>query len=173
MVQAHCIGTVDDFTKRQTASAFGQRLTGLLESNTVPNLWPFELQWLLNLKERQEVSQLDSSFNRNGLISFCTELATFGEHKFIFRAGHLPAITTAKFRDGDSVWAVDGCRIPLILRAINDDGFQIVGNCQLLSLQVLDCWTKLGSQSSPDQMEWQFDPFRLLKEHDSRIIDIY
>ena len=180
MVQGHCIGTVDEFRQtssdsmpqRQTALAFGRRLKGLLESNTVPHLWPPELQWLLHLKQRQDSSHTDP-FKRNHLLSFCLELSRFEENKFLFRAGHLPAITAANFKDGDTVWGVDGCRNPLILRAFGDDGFQIVGNCQLFSLPFLDCWTKLGSKSSPDQMEWQFDPFRPLKEYDSRIIEVY
>ena len=187
-VRGHCLATIDSTTKQehgssqwQDAQDFGDSLGALIEDHSTPKdfdmrLWPTRFQWLFNPSYmRLDDSQLQpdstsamksfSNLHWAGLQQFCTELQTLGRNKYIFRAEYLPAITNHDFDVGDTVWAVDGCTVPLILRPDNhvtqgDAGrrsYTIVGDCYLFALSHMDCW--MTSATVLDQ-RWDFNPFR-------------
>jgi hypothetical protein len=187
-VRGHCLATIDSTTKQehgssqwQDAQDFGDSLGALIEDHSTPKdfdmrLWPTRFQWLFNPSYmRLDDSQLQpdstsamksfSNLHWAGLQQFCTELQTLGRNKYIFRAEYLPAITNHDFDVGDTVWAVDGCTVPLILRPDNhvtqgDAGrrsYTIVGDCYLFALSHMDCWMTSGA--GLDQ-RWDFNPFR-------------
>ncbi|USP82760.1 heterokaryon incompatibility protein [Curvularia clavata] len=181
-VQAHCLATIDNTTKEgygqssrwQDARAFGRDLMELTsswasQSHADPSSWPAQYSWLFDPSYIRTVSPTGEGNNppvmeslehtyRAAIQNFCAELDTQGKDKYIFRAGMLPAVTSHNFAEGDSVWAIDGCRVPLILRGTDNAGhYRIVGNCHLFALSHLDCWSTSGTGL---EKRWNFDPFR-------------
>ncbi|KAH7402615.1 heterokaryon incompatibility protein-domain-containing protein [Pyrenochaeta sp. MPI-SDFR-AT-0127] len=193
-VRAHCIGTIDGISRQVDSLSEGQlsswpsphmfshQLAMLLDRKIDPPFWPPEFRWLLASSKAQEASfqgesekrlsapDILSSFARTDLTSFCTELNRLGKNKKLFRAGYLPAIASACFQEGDTVWAVDGCTVPLILRTLEDRKYAILGDCYLLGLRQLDCWAETGTANSK---EWHFDPFRQMDARGTQTIKIY
>lgn len=181
-VQAHCLATIDDTTREgygqssrwQDAQTFGRDLMALTSSwasrsDANPSSWPAQYRWLFDPSYVRSASPtgegngpsaiepLEHTY-RAAIQNFCAELDTQGKDKYIFRAGMLPAVTSHDFAEGDSVWAVDGCRVPLILRETGNAGhYRIVGNCHLFALSHLDCWSTSGTGL---EKRWNFDPFR-------------
>ncbi|KAH6878208.1 heterokaryon incompatibility protein-domain-containing protein [Alternaria rosae] len=182
-VRAHCLATIDSATMQgvsesqrwQGAQDFGLSLKNLMDSDAEPRgfgmqSWPTRYRWLFDphytrLNQSQPRVTSAGDLHWIGLQQFCAELQSLGKDKRIFRAGYLPAVTSHEFEVGDTVWAVDGCTVPLILRPeynvaprmAGRRSFFIVGDCHLFALSHLDCWTTAGT--GLDQ-RWDFDPFR-------------
>jgi hypothetical protein len=202
-VRAHCIGTIDSTTRQddgktqrwQDCLDFSQGLStlldGVLDSSEIdPRALPVQYKWLFDRSySRSDFAQdgLDVSALNDGrtmkfdfvdIQRFCTELVNLGQEKFIFRAGPLPAVASHDFNEGDTVWAIDGCTVPLILRSTSNvtpgnmgvPGYKIVGNCYLLTLLHLDCWATSGTGL---EQRWDFDPFRYMDAHGTQNINIY
>ena len=195
-VRAHCLATIDSTTVQgdndtqrwQDAQDFGYALKNLMDSDAAPcsfdtQSWPTRYRWLfdphftrLNQPQSRTTSAVD--LHRIGLQQFCAELQTLSKDKHIFRAGYLPAVTSHDLEVGDTVWAIDGCTVPLILRSENNAryrmagrrSFVIVGDCHLFALSHLDCWTTAGT--GLDQ-RWDFDPFRHMDAMGTQMIYIY
>lgn len=188
--RAHCIGAVDDITRQiegletswPSATKFGHQLMTTLKNTAEPALWPPAFQWLLTYSKPQEPPDEYVMPDENGILpsvpvpvrvelgSLYTELGRCEHDKYIFRAGHLPAVATGCFDVGDTVWAVDGCNMPLILRNVGGPNYKIRGNCQLFGLWHFDCWAESGKG---DKREWNFDPFRRMDPRGTQTIDIY
>ncbi|CAO2657371.1 Nn.00g034970.m01.CDS01 [Neocucurbitaria sp. VM-36] len=180
-IRAHCIGEIDGIS-RQTEGrmaqwpsprCFSDQLTMLMKGDVDPPSWPSEFQWLLTYV-RSPTPESDHKtllpVDETDLTSFCSELTRLGDNKCLFRAGYLPAVASACFEEGDTVWAVDGCTIPLILRHVEGPKYRILGNCQLFGLWHLDCWNETGSG---DKRQWHFDPFRRMDARGTQFIEIY
>jgi hypothetical protein len=194
--RAHCIAAIDNTTRQgdgkirswQRCLDFSQGLRslldGILDSSEIdPISLPARYRWLFDRSySRPDInSYLDrrtTKFEQTDVQRFCSELSTLGQDKFIFRAGFLPAITSHAFEEGDTVWAVDGCTVPLILRNMNTakpgntdaQSYEIVGNCNLLTMSHLDCWVTSGTGL---EQRWDFDPFRYMHALGTRMIKIY
>lgn len=189
-VRAHCIGTIDGISRQTEGQIsgwpsphmFSHRLAMLMNQKIDPACWPPGFQWLLAHSHAQETPfqgkpeknlsapNTLSPFARTDLASFCTELNRIDDNKKLFRAGYLPAITSSTFEEGDTVWAIDGCAIPLILRSLDDRKYAILGDCYLLGLRQLDCWAETGTGN---KKEWHFDPFRRMDARGTQTIKIY
>jgi hypothetical protein len=202
-VRAHCLATISDTTKQgyeesfrwQDAQGFGLDLKALIDGDAGPRdfemrSWPTRFKWLFDpsytrLSQSQVQQDNKSSAAGDpgnlhwvGLQQFCTELQTLGRNKRIFRAGYLPAITSHDFDVGDTVWAIDGCTVPLILRPDNDGShrnaghrsYTIVGDCYLFALSHMECWTTSGT--GLDQ-RWDFDPFRYMDDLGTQKISLH
>ncbi|EMD89675.1 hypothetical protein COCC4DRAFT_158880 [Bipolaris maydis ATCC 48331] len=181
-VRAHCLATIDNTTKEGygpsarwlDGQTFGRDVMGLIGSGSNrtsldPRTWPAQYNWLLDPSYTRSISSMmqnntasamgpPESIYRTAVQHFCAELETHGKNQYIFRAGMLPAVTSHNFVEGDSVWAIDGCRIPLILRRTRDsEGYRIVGNCHIFALSHMDCWSTSGTGL---EQRWSFDPFR-------------
>ncbi|RAR09211.1 heterokaryon incompatibility protein [Stemphylium lycopersici] len=193
-VRAHCLATIDNTTQEgygersrwQDAQAFGRDLMALIgddvsQSDIDPRAWPAQYNWLLDPSYTRSISSIVQSngfsametpqhIYRTAVQQLCAELETRGEEKYIFRAGMLPAITSHEFAEGDTVWAVDGCAVPLILRRRGVESYRIVGNCYLFALSHLDCWSTSGT--GLDQ-RWDFDPFRHMDALGTQRIKIF
>jgi hypothetical protein len=181
-VRAHCLAEIDGTTKEgysQTsrwldAQTFSRDLMALIGNGTSqtgldPGSWPAQYSWLFDPSYTRSISSLlqgnsslamgpPENIYRAAIHNFCTELETHGKDKYILRAGMLPAVTSHDFAEGDSVWAVDGCKVPLILRRTGGAGcYRIVGNCHLFALSHMDCWSTSGTGI---EQQWNFDPFR-------------
>ncbi|KAL6712554.1 hypothetical protein ACN47E_000431 [Coniothyrium glycines] len=182
-VRAHWVGKIDGrayvtggpTSGWQTAHAFSTQLKKLMNNGVAPSAWPTHLQWLLNPDARGHRSlsapQTLHWAEKSELQSFCTELDRTEENEHIFRAGYLPVLSDAAFVQGDTVCAVDGCRSFLILRGVDlqPDAYSIVGNCVLLGMMHFDCYDKRGSGG---EQQWDFNPFRHLREVDTHIIQL-
>jgi len=195
-VRAHCLATIDSTTMQgdndtrrwEGAQDFGFGLKNLMDSDATPRSfdmqsWPTRYRWLFDphftrLNQPQSRTTSAGDLHRIGLQQFCAELQTLSKDKRIFRAGYLPAITSHDFEVGDTVWAIDGCTVPLILRAEHNvrprmagrRSFVIVGDCHLFALSHLDCWTTAGT--GLDQ-RWDFDPFRHMDAMGTQLINIH
>lgn len=190
-VRAHCIGIIDDTIQDvncpslqgQCAGVFRQQLMELLWQDVATHSWPPQYRWLVEgAPAQRDGSEQEAkpatpgsltSFEKADLSSFCGELARLGEKKYVLRAGHLPALASAGFELGDSVYAIDGCTTPLILRPQGDGNqsrFRIVGSAYLLSLAHLDCWVTSGTGL---KQQWDFDPFRQMGAEGTQSIVIY
>ncbi len=182
-VRAHCLATIDSTTKQkygegfrwQDAHDFGLGLKAVIDGDASPRdldmrSWPEQYRWLFDpYFTRLDHPHLQKESAQNlhwvGLKKFCDELQTLGENKYIFRARYLPAVTSHEFEVGDTIWAIDGCTVPLILRLEHNmrcgvarrRSFAIVGDCYLFALSHMDCWATSGT--GLDQ-RWDFDPFR-------------
>lgn len=121
VVRAHCIGYINGNAKRnnywQPAASLADRILPYVDEPI--EAWPSDLGWIL----RGFLSYLPSSeswrINRKDLRDFCEDLSNRGAGKYIFQVGQFPGITSfgEDLSEGDSVWAIDGCRVPMILRA--------------------------------------------------------
>jgi hypothetical protein len=195
-VRAHCLATIDSTTMQgssesqrwQGAQDFGFGMKALTDGDAGPRdfdmeSWPSRYKWLFDPKyTRLNHPQLRTESTRDlhwvGLQQFCAELQTLGRDKRIFRAKYLPAVTSHDFEVGDTVWAVDGCTVPLILRSeynvrpriAGRRSFVIVGDCHLFALSHLDCWTTAGT--GLDQ-RWDFDPFRHMDAMGTQMINLH
>lgn len=197
-VRAHCLATIDNTTERgdggsfrwEGAQNYGLDLRALIDGGACPRdfnmqSWPRRFKWLFDhsyTRLNHAPLQLDNRFSAIGspenahwvsLRQFCTELQTLEENKTIFRAGYLPATTSHVFDIGDSVWAIDGCTVPLILRPDKNGrrgSYTIVGYCYLFALSHMDCWTTSGT--GLDQ-RWDFDPFRHMDALGTQMINLY
>jgi hypothetical protein len=201
--RAHCIAAIDNTTRQgdgkvrgwQSCLDFGQGLRDSLDGNSNSNgidsiSLPARYKWLFDrsysrpslARDRpHDDSLLDcrtTKLDQTDVQRFCSELSTLGQDKFIFRAGFLPAITSHELEEGDTVWAVDGCSVPLILRDMNNATpgrtdtqiYKIIGNCYLLTMSHLDCWVTSGKGL---EQRWDFDPFRYMHALGTRMIKIY
>ncbi|KAF1834474.1 HET-domain-containing protein [Decorospora gaudefroyi] len=197
-IRAHCLATIDSTTKRsgewQNASDFSQKLMALIGSDVGsdinPQTWPRDFKWLFDprctrLSHTQAGSKdklvIIESLKKPYLVEmqrFCAELAELGKNKYFFKAGFLPAITSHDIEEGDTVWAVDGCPVLLVLRNTRDvapdskkvRSYRIVGDCYLLTLSHLDCFVTSGTGF--DQ-RWDFDPFRYMDTLGTQTINIF
>lgn len=156
-----------------TCKEFGSHLHRLLDEGLHPNDWPFHFRWLLDPDEKIH------DFTREllhdiaaDLWTFHTELSREDDDARVFRAGHLPAVSSAAFRKDDSVWAVDGCRRFLILRSVDSDAenYTIMGSCYLFGMNHFDCYEISGSGIT---QRWDFNPFRRMADRYKRTIKIY
>ncbi|EOA81405.1 hypothetical protein ACJQWK_10623 [Exserohilum turcicum] len=189
VVHAHCIATIDSTTREgmgersrwQDAQTFARDLLALIGNgsgpfDTDPRAWPAQYKWLFDpsyTRSRSSILQSNGSSTstsmtaeppeniyRTAIQQFCAELASHGQNKSVLRAGMLPAVTSHEFAEGDSVWAIDGCKVPLLLRGAGTAApgcYRIVGNCHLFALSHLDCWSTTGAGL---EQRWDFDPFR-------------
>lgn len=189
-LRAHFIGIIDntiqtpsgphDSFSRDGVSAweFREQLESLNSRDIAIDAWAPQYQWLTQGAHSKSFSERPDSgalteYEKADIQSFCDELARLGENKYIFRAGQLPAITSSRFEQGDYVYAVDGCTVPLILRLVNSEAvskFRIVGIAYLLSLAHFDCWITTGMGNNQQR---DFDPFRLMNAQTTQIIEIY
>ncbi|RMZ72142.1 heterokaryon incompatibility [Pyrenophora seminiperda CCB06] len=184
--RAHCLATIHS-TMKQDAQDFSRGLLALIGSDIVSKkfasqAWPARYQWLFDPLYARTVPaqhQNPDQLYWTSLEHFCIELDKLGKDKHIFRAGILPAITSHDFQEGDTVWAIDGCTVPLLLRRVKsrnhaqmDDtwSYRIVGNCYLFALSHLDCWATSGTGA--DQ-RWDFEPFRHMDPLGTQTIKIY
>jgi hypothetical protein len=202
-VRAHCIAMIDSTTRQgdskvlpwQDCQDFAHGLHMLLDNvlsfgEIDSRALPVRYKWLFDRSYSRPSfgrGQLESDaflrgsstkFDRIDVRRFCSKLYSLGQNNFIFRAGFLPATTSHDFKEGDTVWAVDGCTVPLILRDMitatpgNTDAksYKIVGNCNLLTMSHLDCWVTSGTGL---EQRWDFDPFRYMHALGTQMIRAY
>jgi hypothetical protein len=202
-VRAHCLATIDGTTKQQNGNVsqwqnardFRDELLALANSaddssEIDPQSLPVRYKWLFDRSYARPLSSRDQSEKHSSLHEkstkldwsevqqICKELAALGNDEYIFRAGFLPATTSNDIEEGDTVWAVDGCTVPLILRNasvvtledVNGQSYEIVGTCYLLAMSHLDCWVTSGTGL---EQRWDFDPFRHMDALSTQMIRIY
>ncbi|CAE7206224.1 hypothetical protein P3342_011437 [Pyrenophora teres f. teres] len=192
--RAHCLATIDGTTRQvnyhrptwQDAQDFSRGLMALIENDFRSKkfdsqAWPPRYQWLFDPSYARPTSAQHQSPDKlywTSLQQFCLELNKLGKDKYIFRAGILPAISSHDFQEGDTVWAIDGCTVPLILRRVknlnheymDEWSYRIVGNCYLFALSHLDCWATSGTGL---EQRWDFEPFRHMDPLGTQTIKIY
>jgi hypothetical protein len=89
-------------------------------------------------------------YNLVDLIEFATIAEQCGQKYQIFATSNSVGFTSHDFRSGDEIWAVDGAKVPFILRKIGPKSYRIVGECYLWAALELDYWkpgTKKGRWS--------------------------
>lgn len=183
-VQGHLIGEIDGICLNQDASKdawpavghFKDDLESLLLSEVPPVSWPLRFQWLVDPNilipgsiDKKGLPKALTQQQRTELQSFCVELGRESSNNYLFRAGYLPALSRASFKAGDSVWAIDGCQVFLILRKFGIEAvtYKVVGACSLHGMSQFDCYDSRGKETDK---QWTFNPFRCVSQPISQII---
>jgi hypothetical protein len=78
--------------------------------------------------------------NREDLMDFVETAMEHGENRCLFTTSNSVGFTSCDFEFTDEIWAIDGARIPFILRKIGPKTYRIVGECYLWAALELDYW---------------------------------
>jgi hypothetical protein len=98
--------------------------------------------------------------NLEDLMDFAKTAMERGENRWLFATSNSVGFTSYKFEFTDEIWAIDGARVPFILRKIGPKTYRIVGECYLWAALELDYWnpgTRKGrwSEDRPAHNEQQ------------------
>jgi hypothetical protein len=98
--------------------------------------------------------------NWEDLIAFASVAKARGKYKSIFLAENSIGFASWSFQSDDEIWAIDGARVPFILRKTGPNTYRIVTECYLWAALELDYWnpgTKKGrwSENRPAHNEQQ------------------
>jgi hypothetical protein len=98
--------------------------------------------------------------NLDDLIDFAKTAVKHGESRRMFTTSNSVGFAREGFQFSDEIWAIDGARVPFILRKIGPKTYRIVGECYLWAALELDYWnpgTRKGrwSEDRPAHNEQQ------------------
>jgi hypothetical protein len=78
--------------------------------------------------------------NLDDLIDFAKTAVKHGKSRRMFTTSNSVGFTRDAFQFMDEIWAIDGARVPFILRKIGPKTYRIVGECYLWAALELDYW---------------------------------
>jgi hypothetical protein len=91
--------------------------------------------------------------NLNDLISFAKTAVERGKNRGMFTTSNSVGFASYGFQFTDEIWAIDGARVPFILRKIGPKTYRIVGECYLWAALELDYWNP-GTRKGRWNQNW-------------------